>query len=82
MSKRKRNALNLEEKMAIIKLSNQGLSARKIADEMSVGRMQILKIVENKQIIIEDWKQSVSWPKNGKNQNRRWWAQQFMPGIF
>jgi transcriptional regulator len=48
MAKSKPKTLNLEEKVKVIQKSEKGISSRKIAEEMGVGRTQIQCIIKRK----------------------------------
>jgi transcriptional regulator len=45
MPKSKPKTLNLEEKVKVFEKSEKGISSRKIAEEMGVGRTQIQSVI-------------------------------------
>ena len=55
MASTKRNTLTLEDRVKVVKLSDGGKSARKIADEMGVGRTQIQGIIKHKADVLADY---------------------------
>ena len=60
MSKRK--VLTLNEKIRVLELS-KSISARKIADEIGVGKTQIQNILKRKAEVLEDVENNVSGEK-------------------
>jgi transposase len=51
-----RQTLNLDDKVKAINLCDGGKSCRAVAKEMSVGRTQIMNILERKSEILDDFK--------------------------
>jgi transposase len=51
-----RKALNLDGKVKAINLSDGGKSCRAVAEEMGVGRTQIMNILKRKSEILDDFK--------------------------
>lgn len=64
-SNRKRKVLTLEERIRVIKFSNKGESARKIALSIGVGKTQIQSIIREKESILKEW-------KSGESSNRKY----------
>ncbi|PFX20594.1 Tigger transposable element-derived protein 6 [Stylophora pistillata] len=62
--------MTLDERVRVIKLSNQGDSARKIAASSRFGKTQVQTIIRNKEEILKEWGSGV----NGK----RKYSQSFM----
>ena len=46
---KKRKVMTLDERVRVIKLSNQGDSARKIAASLGVGKTQVQTVIRNKE---------------------------------
>ena len=53
---RKRKVLTLEERVKAVKLSNNGESARKIAQTLGVGKTQIQSVILDKEAILKECK--------------------------
>lgn len=66
MSKQK--VLTLNEKIRVLELS-KSISARKIADEIGVGKTQIQNILKRKAEVLEDVENNVSGEKNAQYRN-------------
>ena len=52
---KKRKVMTLDERVCVIKLSNQGDSARKIAASLGVGKTQVQTVIHNKEEIVKEW---------------------------
>ena len=57
---KKRKVMTLDERVCVIKLSNQGDSARKIAASLGVGKTQVQTVIHNKEEIVKEWESGVS----------------------
>ncbi|KAK3087435.1 hypothetical protein FSP39_005881 [Pinctada imbricata] len=55
----KRKVLTIEEKINVLKLSEQGKSCREIARNLSVGKTQVQSIIKNKETLKTLWKKGV-----------------------
>ena len=51
-----RKTLNLDDKVKAINLCDGGKSCRAVAEEMGVGRTQIMNIIKRKSELIDDFK--------------------------
>ena len=67
---KKRKVMTLDERVRVIKLSNQGDSARKIAASLGVGKTQVQTVIRNKEEILKEWESGVSG-KRKYNQVRK-----------
>ena len=63
-----RKALNLDDKVKVINLCDGGKSCRAVAEEMGVGRTQIMNILKRKSEILDDFKNNM--PSSRKRQRR------------
>ena len=61
---RKRKVMTLNERTCVIKLSNKGDSARKIAESFAVGKMQVQTIICNKESILKGLESGMSGKRN------------------
>ncbi|PFX11437.1 tigger transposable element-derived protein 6-like [Stylophora pistillata] len=52
--------MTLDERVRVIKLSNQGDSARKIAASLGFGKTQVQTVIRNKEEILKEWESGVS----------------------
>ena len=57
---KKCKVMTLDERVRVIKLSNQGDSARKIATSLGVGKTQVQTVIRNKEEILKEWESGVS----------------------
>ena len=57
---KKRKVMTLDERVRVIKLSNQGDSARKIAASLGFGKTQVQTVIRNKEEILKEWESGVS----------------------
>ena len=55
-SSRKRNVLDLEQRVAVLKKIDSGQSRRRIASELGIGKTQIQRIVRDREDITKRWK--------------------------
>ena len=60
--------LNLDDKVKAINLCDGGKSCRAVAEEMGVGRTQIMNIIKRKSEILDDFKNNM--PGSRKRQRR------------
>jgi len=54
-----RKTLNLDDKVKAINLCDGGKSCRAVAEEMGVGRTQIMNILKRKSEILDDFKKTI-----------------------
>ena len=66
MASAKCKTLTLEERVNVIKLSDGRKSARKIADELGVGRTQIQCIIKRKAEVLSDYESNVASDRKRK----------------
>ena len=59
MAAKKRKELSLGDRVKVIYLADEGLSARKIADRFDVGKTQIQTIIKNKSDILKAYSEGV-----------------------
>ena len=57
---KKRKVMTLDERRRVIQFSNQGESARKIAERFGVGKTQVQTIIGNKEAISKEWESGLS----------------------
>jgi transposase len=60
MSKPKAKCLTLQERVKVIELNKNGKSARKIAEELGVGKTQIQNIIKRKAEVLEDYESNMN----------------------
>lgn len=60
---RKRKVLTLEERVAVIKKTEEGKSCRTVATEFGVGKTQIQTIVKEREEIMKKWESGESSSK-------------------
>ena len=53
----KRKVLTLEDRVAVVKRLNEGISVRSIAKEFDCGKTQISRISEQKEAIMKQWEE-------------------------
>ena len=63
-----RKTLNLDDKVKAINMCYGGKSCRAVAEEMGVGRTQIMNILKGKSEILDDFKNNM--PGSRKRQRR------------
>ncbi len=63
---RARTALNLEQKVQVIKMSEGGSSARSIAEKLNVGKTQIQSILKRKADVLSDYESNVAGERKRK----------------
>jgi hypothetical protein len=59
-----RKTLNLDDKVKAINLCDGGKSCRAVAEEMGVGRTQIMNIIKRKSEILDDFKNNMPGSRN------------------
>ena len=69
MAPKKPTHLTLDKKMMVIRLSNKGMTSRRIAEKMNVGRTQIQNILKKRAAYEEDYDNNFDTNRKQKNRS-------------